>query len=158
MKKLGKITAWVLTVLAVVAVAAISFTIGWRPFIGARSRTLTARKFDSTPARLVRGAYLVNNVTDCMGCHAEHDWTSREAPILPGTLGSGQDIPRRALATGQTINWHVPFVKESVTTVAPCSRSCLTRISTRCRTKTSGPSSFTCGRCRPFASSGRLRS
>ena len=58
----------------------------------ARSRTLTARKFDNTPARLARGAYLVNHVIDCMACHAEHDWTNREAPILPGTLGSGQDM------------------------------------------------------------------
>ena len=92
MKKLGKIVAWVLAVLAAVAVAAISFTIGWRPFIGPRSRTLTARKFDSTSARLTRGDYLVNHVTDCMACHAEHDWTNREAPILPGKLGSGQDM------------------------------------------------------------------
>src|SRR5262249_11331725 len=92
MKKRGKIAAWVLAVLATVAVAAISFTIGWRPFIGPRSRKLTARKFDSTPARLTRGDYLVNHVTDCMGCHAEHDWTNPEAPILTGTLGSGQDM------------------------------------------------------------------
>src|SRR5262245_66233757 len=46
----------------------------------------------STPTRLMRGEYLVNHVTDCMGCHAEHDWTNREAPILPGTLGSGQGM------------------------------------------------------------------
>src|SRR6516162_5202584 len=154
MKKLGKIVAWVLAVLAAVAVAAISFTIGWRPFIGPRSRTLTARKFDSTSARLTRGDYLVNHVTDCMACHAEHDWTNREAPILPGKLGSGQDmnllraspdvctrrtsplIRRPAPATGQTINWRVLFGKESATTVARCSRSCLTRIIARCRTKT----------------------
>src|SRR5262249_16920357 len=82
MKKGGKMGAWVLAVLATVAVAAISSTIGWRPFIGPRSRKLTARKFDSTPARLTRGDYLVNHVTDCMGCHAEHDWTNPEAPIL----------------------------------------------------------------------------
>jgi len=92
MKKLGKIVAWVLAVLAAVTVAAISFTIGWRPFIGPQSRTLTARKFDSTPARLMRGNYLVNHVTDCMVCHAKHDWTNREAPILSGTVGSGQDV------------------------------------------------------------------
>ena len=92
MKKLGKIAVWLLAVLAAVAVATISFTIGWRPFIGPRSRTLTARKFDSRPARLLRGAYLVNHVSICMDCHAEHDWTNREAPILPGTLGSGQDM------------------------------------------------------------------
>ena len=44
------------------------------------------------PARFARGEYLVNNVTDCMDCHAEHDWTQHDAPALPGTLGSGQDM------------------------------------------------------------------
>jgi len=27
-----------------------------------------------------------------MGCHAEHDWTAHDAPILPKTLGAGQDM------------------------------------------------------------------
>jgi hypothetical protein len=92
MKKLGKILVWSLLALVVVAALAITFTIGWRPFIGPQARTLTARKFDSTPVRVERGAYLVNNVLDCMDCHAEHDWTQHDAPIVPGTLGSGQDM------------------------------------------------------------------
>jgi len=92
MKKLGKLLAWTVVVLAVVLAVGITFTIGWSPFIGPRARTLTARKFESTPARLARGQYLVNSATDCMSCHAEHDWTAHDAPILPGTLGSGQDM------------------------------------------------------------------
>jgi cytochrome c553 len=92
MKKLGKILAWLVLALVVVLVLGITFTIGWRPFIGPQARTLTTRKFDSTPARLARGAYLVNNVTDCMDCHAEHDWTAHDAPLVPNTLGSGQDM------------------------------------------------------------------
>lgn len=92
MKRLGRLLAWIVVVLVVVLAMAIPFTIGWRPFIGPRTRTLTARKFEGTPARLARGDYLVNRVTDCMGCHAEHDWTAHDAPILPGTLGSGQDM------------------------------------------------------------------
>lgn len=92
MKRLGKLLAWTVAALAVVLTVGISFTIGWRPFIGPRARTLTARKFESTPARLARGEYLANSVTDCMGCHAEHDWTAHDAPVLPGTLGSGQDM------------------------------------------------------------------
>jgi hypothetical protein len=27
-----------------------------------------------------------------MGCHAEHDWTAHDAPMLPKTLGAGQDM------------------------------------------------------------------
>jgi Cytochrome c len=92
MKRLAKILAWVFAVLAVVLAAGVTFTIGWRPFIGPRARALTARRFESTPARLARGEYLVQNVTDCMGCHSEHDWTAHDAPVLPNTLGAGQDM------------------------------------------------------------------
>ena len=92
MKRLGRVLGWVLAALAVVLAAGITFTIGWRPFIGPRTRALTARKFESTPARLARGEYLVRNVDDCMGCHAEHDWTAHDAPVLPNTLGAGQDM------------------------------------------------------------------
>src|ERR1035441_2176212 len=70
MKRLGKILGWVFAALAVVLAAGITFTIGWRPFIGPRARALTARKFESTPARLARGEYLVPDANDCMDCHA----------------------------------------------------------------------------------------
>lgn len=92
MKKLGKILLWSVLALVVVLALAITFTIGWRPFIGPQARTLTARKFDSTPVRVERGEYLVSHVLDCMDCHAEHDWTRHDAPVVPGTLGSGQDM------------------------------------------------------------------
>ena len=92
MTGLGRILRWVFAAVAVVAAAGITFTIGWRPFIGPRARALTARKFESTPGRLARGAYLVRNVSDCMTCHSEHDWTAHDAPILPNALGAGQDM------------------------------------------------------------------
>jgi len=92
MNKIGKLLAWIVGALAVVLVLGITFTIGWRPFIGPQARTLTAQKFESTPARLARGTYLVNSVTDCLDCHSEHDWSTHDAPILPGTLASGQDM------------------------------------------------------------------
>jgi hypothetical protein len=44
--------------LASIVVIAITYTIGWRPFLGPRSRPLTARKFEATPERLARGPYL----------------------------------------------------------------------------------------------------
>jgi len=92
MNKLGKRLGVVFAVLVLVVAAGITFTVGWRPFIGPRTRPLTARKFESTPARLARGAYLVNPVARCMSCHAEHDWTAHDAPVVSGTLGSGQDM------------------------------------------------------------------
>jgi hypothetical protein len=92
MNKLLKTLVGVFAVLVLVLAAGITFTVGWRPFIGPRTRPLTARQFQSTPERLARGEYLVEHVCDCMGCHAEHDWTAHEAPILPNTLGAGQDM------------------------------------------------------------------
>jgi hypothetical protein len=92
MQKPKKILIGVFVFLAVCLAAGITFTIGWRPFIGPRARALTVRKFESTPERLARGKYLVMNVSACMDCHAEHDWTARDAPILPNTLGAGQDM------------------------------------------------------------------
>jgi hypothetical protein len=92
MSRLGKTLGLVFAELVLVLAAGVTFTIGWRPFIGPRARALTARKFGSTPARLARGEYLVRDVTNCMACHAEHDWTAHDAPILPNTLGAGQDM------------------------------------------------------------------
>src|SRR5258708_2081137 len=50
-----------ITILGVITlvVVGITFTIGWRPFIGAKHRALTGRKFEATPQRLARGKYLV---------------------------------------------------------------------------------------------------
>lgn len=92
MKRPVKLLAWIVVVIVVGLAASITLTIGWRPFIGPRARTLTSQKFERTPARLARGEYLINDVTDCMGCHSEHDWTAHDAPVVPGTLGSGQDM------------------------------------------------------------------
>jgi mono/diheme cytochrome c family protein len=92
MKRIGKVLSWIFVALAVVLAVGITFTIGWRPFIGPRAGRLTARKFESTPARLARGEYLVLSVTDCMACHAGHDWTAHDAPLLPNSLGAGQDM------------------------------------------------------------------
>ena len=92
MNRLRKMLGLSFAVLLVVLAAGITFTVGWRPFIGPRTRALTARKFQRTPERLARGEYLALNVADCMVCHAEHDWTAHDAPVLPNTLGAGQDM------------------------------------------------------------------
>jgi mono/diheme cytochrome c family protein len=83
---------FVVSALVILLAGGITFTIGWRPFVGPRARALTARTFERTPARLARGQYLVEHVAECMGCHAEHDWRAHDAPQLPNTKGSGQDM------------------------------------------------------------------
>jgi mono/diheme cytochrome c family protein len=83
---------FVVSALVILLAGGITFTIGWRPFVGPRARALTARTFERTPARLARGQYLVEHVAECMGCHAEHDWRAHDAPQLPNTKGAGQDM------------------------------------------------------------------
>ena len=78
--------------LIILLTVGITVTIGWRPFLGPRARPLTTRTFEQTPARLVRGQYLVEHVSDCMACHADHDWTAHDAPVRPNSLGAGQDM------------------------------------------------------------------
>lgn len=88
------------TLIAIIALIGlgVTFTIGWRPLIGAKKRALTDRKFESTPARLARGKYLVDGVTGCFGCHTDTDWSKRGGPPVAGREGSGhvgadQDMP-----------------------------------------------------------------
>jgi mono/diheme cytochrome c family protein len=97
MRLFGKILGYSLLVILILAVAGISFTIGWRPFIGPKMRPLTDRKFQATPERLARGAYLAESVANCMACHSPHDWTQHDAPILPGMKGAGEPMPTKGL-------------------------------------------------------------
>jgi mono/diheme cytochrome c family protein len=88
MRTLGKILLGLVILLAI----AITFTIGWRPFIGPRSRPLTSRTFERTPERLARGKYLFEAEVGCIDCHSPHDWTKHDSPIPPGMEGAGEDM------------------------------------------------------------------
>jgi len=48
----------------------------------------SAEKIQPTPERLARGKYLVENVSDCLGCHSDHI-TTYGFPVKPGTEGQG---------------------------------------------------------------------
>ncbi len=93
MKTLGKI----LLVLCLLLAVAITFTIGWRPFIGPRARATTSRQFERSPERLARGRYLVVGLAGCETCHSPKDWKTHGAPDLPGMELAGQVIPVPAL-------------------------------------------------------------
>src|SRR5258707_11635271 len=86
-KKFAGITLVVIVALITIG---ITFTIGWRPFIGAKQRALTDRKFEATPQRLARGKYLVDGVMGCFGCHTDADWSKPGAPPVAGREGSGR--------------------------------------------------------------------
>ena len=51
------------------------------------------KRFEATPARLARGRYIVEAEAHCMHCHSDRDWKTHGAPVLPGLLGAGWDVP-----------------------------------------------------------------
>ena len=68
----------------------ITATIGWTPFFGPKARPLTDRRVDPSPARMERGAYVVNHVAGCLFCHSELDPATRGLPIKSGRVGVGR--------------------------------------------------------------------
>jgi mono/diheme cytochrome c family protein len=94
LKRLGKALLITAVVLAVLLVAGISLTIGWRPFLGPNARALTPRRFEATPQRLERGQYIATALAGCTaGCHSPRDYSTRGGPVVPGTEGRGQVMP-----------------------------------------------------------------
>lgn len=93
MKKLGRILLYSLSALIVVLAIAVTFTIGWRPFVGPRARATTDRTFERTPERLARGKYLVQGLLGCESCHTPADWTQHGAPRVAGMELAGQRFP-----------------------------------------------------------------
>jgi mono/diheme cytochrome c family protein len=97
-----------LFVILVLLIVGITLTIGWRPFIGPRTRALTNRTFEATPARLERGRYMANAVYGCVACHSERDQNTPGWPPLgdklgAGTLfGEGAELPGRLIASNLT--------------------------------------------------------
>jgi mono/diheme cytochrome c family protein len=88
-RRLAKITGYLILGLLVLAAIALTFTVGWRPVIGAKKRALTSRKFEATPERVRRGEYLVHAVSNCMDCHSKHDGQT-DPPVLLSQEGTGK--------------------------------------------------------------------
>ena len=91
--KLGLRIALVVVIVLIIVIGVGGVKVlGPRAFLGPRSRPLTPRTFDVTPARLQRGEYLARSI-GCLYCHSPHDWSKRDDPILPGMTGAGQQLP-----------------------------------------------------------------
>lgn len=97
-----------LFIILALLVVGITFTIGWRPFIGPKTRALTNRTFEATPARLERGRYTVNAVYGCLACHSQRDPNVPGMPPVPDKLGAGTvfgegaELPGRLIAPNLT--------------------------------------------------------
>ncbi len=92
MGRVGRSLLVIVIVVVLVFVVGVSLTVGWRPFLGPKARTLTSRTFERTQERLDRGKYLATAVAGCAGCHSEHEWKNT-GNILPGTEFSGEVMP-----------------------------------------------------------------
>ena len=92
MKRWQKGLLTVFVCLAVLVAVGITATIGWRPIIGPRTRTLTDRRFEPSPARMQRGEYVVRSMAGCLFCHSELDTSVEGLPIKAGTAGSGRSF------------------------------------------------------------------
>jgi hypothetical protein len=93
LNRFGKILLVCLGGLVLLLAIAITFTIGWRPFIGPKVRATTARQFERTPERLARGKYLVQGLMGCEDCHTPADWTQHGAPKNWNMELAGQPFP-----------------------------------------------------------------
>jgi hypothetical protein len=97
---MNSITRWlirIIFVLVCLAAITITFTIGWRPFIGPKARPLTTRTIERTPQRLERGRYIANALSGCVYCHSPHDWIASGTPYVPGQEGAGGVMPYAGL-------------------------------------------------------------
>jgi mono/diheme cytochrome c family protein len=100
-RRWGKMLAVTVILVLILVSLGITFTIGWRPIIGPRTRTLTDRRFEATGARLERGKYLVDSVMGCLGCHTEIDVRKPGSSPVGGRLGAG------ARSADATLPWVV---------------------------------------------------
>ncbi|HKO57862.1 MAG TPA: cytochrome C [Thermoanaerobaculia bacterium] len=84
MKTVLKILGGVL----LVVVGLVAGGVSWLALRKPAQRAASAETIEPTPARLARGEYLVNHVSDCLGCHSDHT-TAYGLPIKPGSEGMG---------------------------------------------------------------------
>jgi mono/diheme cytochrome c family protein len=74
--------------IALVIVAFVIGVVAWLSLRKPAARPASTEKIEATPARLARGEYIVEHVSDCMGCHSDHV-VKYGFPVKPGTEGIG---------------------------------------------------------------------
>jgi mono/diheme cytochrome c family protein len=98
MRRWQKALLTIFLVIVVLLILGITFTIGWRPFIGPKTRSLTDRQFEASPGRLLRGEYIVRNVAGCLLCHSELDTSVEGLPVRAETAGAGRSFAQEGIA------------------------------------------------------------
>lgn len=87
-----KVVLSVLALVLLLVIVGISM-IGWQVILGPKARATSAEKFEATETRLARGKYLVEGPMHCFLCHAPHDFTKPEYPIIQEQKGAGWQMP-----------------------------------------------------------------
>src|SRR5215467_7521470 len=92
MKTWKKAVLAVVSLVFVLAVAGLPAMVGIRPFIGPKTRPLTNRHFEATPARLERGRYLVESGhPPCVICHSPFDAKDGHLAVRDGLWMAGRN-------------------------------------------------------------------
>jgi mono/diheme cytochrome c family protein len=88
MKRLIKITGYVILVFGILVIGALAYLKFALPNVGPPEDI----KIEPTAARIQRGKYLANSVSLCMDCHSKRDWNKFAGPVVPGTWGQGGEV------------------------------------------------------------------
>jgi hypothetical protein len=63
--------------------------VGWLAVRSPALRPASTETFERTPERLARGQYIVEHVSDCAGCHSDHDYDRFGIPVKAKTRFQG---------------------------------------------------------------------
>jgi mono/diheme cytochrome c family protein len=88
MKKVWKVILSILVIIVVAITALIGYVKTALPDIAAAEDL----RIDYTQARIERGDYLANNVSMCIDCHSQRDYSKFAAPLVAGTEGQGGEL------------------------------------------------------------------
>lgn len=86
MKKILKITAYLVTALVLVIIGAVAYVSFALPNVGPADPEF---KVEITPEKIEHGKYLANHVMVCIDCHSKRDFSLFSAPPIPGTEATG---------------------------------------------------------------------
>ncbi len=86
MKKVFKISLWVISILVVLIITAGVYISVALPNVGPAPDDY---KVEITDEKVAHGKYLAYHVMMCMDCHAQRDFSIFSGPPIPATLGAG---------------------------------------------------------------------
>src|SRR5690349_17358035 len=81
-----------LVVVAVMLAIIVAGALGYLSLMKPAQRPASTDAFASTPERLERGRYLVENVLHCFDCHSEKQADVWAMPAVPGRRGGGDSV------------------------------------------------------------------